>query len=194
MLRSFQLLRRPLLASSSNSWLLASATAARPYVTRTRPVALPIKAVEVLKLSDDNEDTTKATKGILVSTPMLQGSLVQAGDIVAVIETLDGDAAAKVEIPSPCTGRLVELVRDVDDTVHLGDVVVKIDTDAVEAAHSSQSPEQLEAASKLPPIVQDMLQHIQDHHGDLQEEFLQTKLVQNECSLQSKNYEPVRRC
>jgi len=118
---------------------------------------MPIKGVEVMSLGDAADDQQG---GILLELPLLDGSLVQVGDVVAILAA----GGKKLEIPSPTTGRLVQTHFEVGKKISVGDVLVSIDTNAVAESHDT-----LKGSS---PAVQELLQHVTDNGGKIADDYV----------------------
>lgn len=101
------------------------------------------------------------TEGVIVDLPVAPGDVVQADDVVVVLET------DKVSIDVRCTeaGRVLEILGEIDDVVEVGTDLFRMDTDDVVVAEgateSSTTPEaetpvappKVEAAPSPPPAA-----------------------------------------
>lgn len=80
-------------------------------------------------------------EGIITKWLVKEGDLIKEGDSVAEVET----DKVTTEIPSPKTGKIVELRANNGDTIHVGDVFVVIDTDG---AADEESPVEIKDTLK----------------------------------------------
>ena len=123
-------------------------------VRPSSPLAMPIKSVQVLSL-----DGAEQARLIQI---LNKGTQVQVGDVVAIVET---DQGSRVEIASPLTGQLTQHAIPLHDVVRVGDHLLDIDTDVV----PERSQQQLDG--------EELSQHLQDHQGELQDDFFEQYLM-----------------
>jgi pyruvate/2-oxoglutarate dehydrogenase complex dihydrolipoamide acyltransferase (E2) component len=64
-------------------------------------------------------------EGTIASWAVSPGSVVHEGDALAIVET----EKVETELPSPASGRIVEIVVAAGDTVEVGTVVAWLETD-----------------------------------------------------------------
>lgn len=117
---------------------------ARTFVTGTQTRFMPIKTIEVPTMGDS------ITEGTVVDLPVAPGDLVQADDVVVVLET----DKVSVDVRAPEAGALVEIMAEVDDVVAVGAPLFRLDTDAKVEAKSAapeSTPEPAAAQSSAPP-------------------------------------------
>lgn len=154
---------------------MATNKLARCYSTTSR-LSMPMKAIELVSLIADKEE------GIVSELPMVEGSLVQAGDVVVRIRVKNDDDNKDddvVEICAPDTGRL-QIQTSLDASVKIGDTLFTIDTDAVERA-SAGDPQTVK-------LLESFVQHIQDNKGQISEEFWNTSILnKNQDNVEEKN-------
>jgi len=89
---------------------------------------MPIKTIEVPGMGDS------ITEGTVVDLPVAPGDIVQADDVVVVLET----DKVSVDVRAPEGGALVEILAEVDDVLEVGAPLFRIDTDA---AVEAKTPE-----------------------------------------------------
>ncbi|CAB9514379.1 Involved in proper cytoplasmic distribution of mitochondria (By similarity) [Seminavis robusta] len=141
--------------------------------------AMPLKAVEVLSLGDASSSSSAAKKFKLLETPLLKGSFVEQGDIVGIVQQDENNDSSKTfEIPSPSTGRLVQVHMQVGDEIQVGDTLVTIDTDAVEnAAQNATSHNASNATTTTTEPenahVKELILHLQETRGELSDAHVQ---------------------
>lgn len=147
-----------------------------------------MKDVEVLSLgSMADDDNHKYSSGKLLESPILEGSFLEAGDTVGVIEVnTDDDSTStkrRFEIPSPSTGRLVKIHFQTGQEINVGDTLVTIDTDALGSTSTSADASATTTTTpdvddKTSAAVQSFVQHIQsDPQGQLSDEYIQELLA-----------------
>jgi len=84
------------------------------------------------------------TEGTIVDLPLAPGDFVNVDDVVVVLET----DKVSVDVRSPTSGALVEVLGEVDDVVDVGSPLFRIDTDA-DAPDSPGPPAPDEVASEI---------------------------------------------
>jgi 2-oxoisovalerate dehydrogenase E2 component (dihydrolipoyl transacylase) len=101
--------------------------------------------VKDFKLPDLGEGLEE---GDIIAWHVAEGDVIELNQTVADIET----AKAVVAVPSPFAGRVVELVGAVGDTLEVGSVFVRIETD-VEAGAAPRASTGLDADEEPQPLV-----------------------------------------
>nr|MEE4268919.1 2-oxoglutarate dehydrogenase complex dihydrolipoyllysine-residue succinyltransferase [Candidatus Krumholzibacteria bacterium] len=111
-------------------------------------------------------DVTVPDLGESINEVEVSGLLKQQGDAVALDEPLielESDKAT-VEVPAPAAGVLVEILVEEGAVLKTGDILARIDTDAVAAAPSA-ADEQKESAKADTPHVMPAAQRVMDERG-----------------------------
>lgn len=99
-------------------------------------------ALYELKMPKTGESVTEGT---IMTINVKVGDKVEADDVLFEINT----AKVSAEVPSPVDGVVAEVLYEEGDVVHVGEVVIKIETDAtatveVVAEATTQAPEKVE--------------------------------------------------
>lgn len=89
------------------------------------------------------------TEGTIVDLPVAPGEYVHADDIVVVLET----DKVSIDVRSPESGALVEILGEIDDIVEVGSSLFRIDTDAVAPADGPTPLEVSSTVETVPPPV-----------------------------------------
>ncbi len=111
-------------------------------------------------------DVTVPDLGESINEVEVSGLLKQKGDAVALDEPLielESDKAT-VEVPAPAAGVLVEILVEEGAVLKTGDVLARIDTEAVAAAPAA-ADEQKESAKAGTPHVMPAAQRVMDERG-----------------------------
>ena len=150
----------------------------RTYGT-TSILSMPMKDVEIFTLGSSSSKKHKS--GELVDTPLLEGSFVEVGDIVGIVKVGNDDNNLH-EIPSPSTGRIVKIHADIGSEITVGDVLVTIDTDALQQdgtnqpfAGNSNTPPAATASttsSDQEKVMQNFVANIQNNQNTLDDSSL----------------------
>jgi len=92
---------------------------------------MPIKTIEVPTMGDS------ITEGVVVDLPVAIGEIVQADDVVIVLET----DKVSVDVRAPESGAVTAILAELDDVVEVGSDLFKLDTDvATSAAATDNGP------------------------------------------------------
>ncbi|TFZ39966.1 2-oxo acid dehydrogenase subunit E2 [Soehngenia longivitae] len=83
-------------------------------------------------------------EGVITKWLVKEGDMIKEGDSVAEVET----DKVTTEIPSPKTGKIIELKASNGDTIHVGDVFVVIDTEGSAEEVSSEDKKDTLAEKK----------------------------------------------
>lgn len=102
----------------------------RGIASSSLPLWMPVKIVEVPTMGDS------ITEGTIVDLPVAPGDVVQADDVVVVLET----DKVSVDVRSPEAGRVLEILGEIDDVVEVGTDLFRMDTDDVVADDAAESP------------------------------------------------------
>lgn len=143
----------------------------RSFQSTSQPLWLPIKDVEVLSLVGDgavqqNRSDPTIGSGRSTGTARLvqivapPGSLVTAGDVVAVLQTEPNGSTTSVR--SPQDGKIVAWTKTLTERVQLGDVLFRIDTDVGDDVPHND--------------VHELVAHVATHNGTLPDDVFQTYL------------------
>jgi 2-oxoglutarate dehydrogenase E2 component (dihydrolipoamide succinyltransferase) len=110
---------------------------------------MPIKTVHVPTMGDS------ITEGTIVDIPVAPGDYVREDDVVVVLET----DKVSVDVRASESGKVVEILGEVDDVVEVGSALYRLDTD-VEAPDgggggggSVALPSPPTAEATAPPVV-----------------------------------------
>lgn len=101
----------------------------------TKPLQMPVKTIEVPTMGDS------ITEGTIVDIPVAPGDYVNEEDVVLVLET----DKVSIDVRASESGKVLEILGEVDDIVEVGSPLYKMDTD-VEAPAGSDSGGSSEAA------------------------------------------------
>jgi tetratricopeptide (TPR) repeat protein len=145
--------------SSNQTMTTTLSSLARPSLPRW----MPVKSVQVFSL--EGAERAKLVK--MAPT----GTVVHAGDIVAVLETVP--KGKLIEVASPLTGQLTKIKIPLQEIVQVGDDLMEVDTDFV-IPTSSQQQQQPQTQQQLDSDA--LLQHLKQNKGELQEQFFQQYL------------------
>ena len=96
---------------------------------------MPVKTIEVPTMGDS------ITEGTIVDIPVAPGDYVNEEDVVLVLET----DKVSIDVRASESGKVLEILGEVDDIVEVGSPLYKMDTD-VEAPAGSDSGGNSEAA------------------------------------------------
>ncbi|TJX64207.1 2-oxo acid dehydrogenase subunit E2 [Soehngenia saccharolytica] len=122
-------------------------------------------------------------EGIITKWLVKEGDLIKEGDSVAEVET----DKVTTEIPSPKTGKIVELRANNGDTIHVGDVFVVIDT---EGAADEESPvEKKDTLNEKKEIVEE------ENAGVVGEVIASSEVIapSDESNFRSENKDEVKK-
>lgn len=122
-------------------------------------------------------------EGIITKWLVKEGDLIKEGDSVAEVET----DKVTTEIPSPKTGKIVELRANNGDTIHVGDVFVVIDT---EGAADEESPvEKKDTINEKKEIVEE------ENAGVVGEVIASSEVIapSDESNFRSENKDEVKK-
>jgi 2-oxoglutarate dehydrogenase E2 component (dihydrolipoamide succinyltransferase) len=109
---------------------------------------MPIKTVHVPTMGDS------ITEGTIVDIPVAPGDYVREDDVVVVLET----DKVSVDVRASESGKVVEILGEVDDVVEVGSALYRLDTD-VEApdggggAKADAPPTPVAVEATTPSIV-----------------------------------------
>ena len=141
-----------------------AANSVRHHHAATPVWRLPIQTVELLGLMPGSGHTLSKTTAQVVEQPVVVGSWVDAGDLVAVLET---DQGIRTEIRAPESGGRVQAWHcQVDDHVSIGDALFDLDTAGPAAVED--------------PDVQAVRNEMQAHGGNITDSFLQKYMEQGD--------------
>lgn len=91
------------------------------YVTSTKTSLLPVQVINVPTMGDS------ITEGTIVDIPVGPGDYVEADDVVIVLET----DKVSVDVRANESGKIVDILGEVDQVMEVGSGLYKIDTDDV---------------------------------------------------------------
>lgn len=141
-------------SATSSRWSgLLPRVSNRSFVSPTLSCGMPIKTIELVSLGK-----VTVEKGRLVEVTVPPGQYVQAGDIVAVVDTPYGD---RIQVATPESGRLVAILHELLDSVRVGDALFSLDTDQT-----------MPAAAETGSDEQAIVNHMQENGGLLGETFV----------------------
>ena len=112
-------------------------------------------------------EVTMPQMGVSVAEGTIVGWRKQPGDWVEADETVCDISTDKIdtEIPSPASGRVVEILVDVNQTVTVGTPLARIDTGAqpgqAHAVESNGKTEEVDRSHVISPVVR----RVADEHG-----------------------------
>jgi len=121
-----------LASKRSNAVTSIASQACRCYTDGgTHTWMMPIKTIEVPTMGDS------ITEGVVVDLPVAIGEIVQADDVVIVLET----DKVSVDVRAPESGAVTAILAQLDDVVEVGSDLFKLDTDvATSAAATDNEP------------------------------------------------------
>jgi len=122
-----------------------------PYSTSsllTKPLQMPVKTIEVPTMGDS------ITEGTIVDIPVAPGDYVNEEDVVLVLET----DKVSIDVRASESGKVLEILGEVDDIVEVGSPLYKMDTDVEAPAGSDSGSEAastptVETAAATEPVV-----------------------------------------
>ena len=103
---------------------------------------MPVKSIDVPTMGDS------ITEGTIVDIPVAPGDYVNEEDVVLVLET----DKVSVDVRAPESGKIVEILGEVDDVVEVGSELYRLDTD-VEAPAGGAVPTPTAEAATPPPAA-----------------------------------------
>ena len=114
----------------------------------TKPLQMPVKTIEVPTMGDS------ITEGTIVDIPVAPGDYVNEEDVVLVLET----DKVSIDVRASESGKVLEILGEVDDIVEVGSPLYKMDTDVEAPAGSDGSSEAaptpiVETAATSEPVV-----------------------------------------
>jgi len=92
---------------------------------------MPVKTIEVPTMGDS------ITEGTIVDIPVAPGDYVNEEDVVLVLET----DKVSIDVRASESGKVLEILGEVDDIVEVGSPLYKMDTDVEAPAGSDGSSE-----------------------------------------------------
>lgn len=92
------------------------------------------------------------TEGKLVHWKVKVGDDIKIDDAIAEVET----DKATVDIPSPFTGKVTELIGNDGDTLHVGDVIMKIDSENISTEVKESENVVAEAKVEVTPVKKEI--------------------------------------
>ena len=97
----------------------------------TKPLQMPVKTIEVPTMGDS------ITEGTIVDIPVAPGDYVNEEDVVLVLET----DKVSIDVRASESGKVLEILGEVDDIVEVGSPLYKMDTDVEAPADGGGSSE-----------------------------------------------------
>ncbi|UCG49524.1 MAG: biotin/lipoyl-binding protein, partial [Phycisphaerales bacterium] len=95
--------------------------------------------IEEVKLPEISENVES---GVVIAALVKAGDFVEKEQPLVELET----EKATFEVPSPFSGKVVEISVNEEDEINVGQVIAKIDTDAEAARQQEQKPAEVETA------------------------------------------------
>ena len=105
---------------------------------------MPVKSIDVPTMGDS------ITEGTIVDIPVAPGDYVNEEDVVLVLET----DKVSVDVRAPESGKIVEILGEVDDVVEVGSELYRLDTDVEAPAGGAAPTPTAEAVTPPPPVAE----------------------------------------
>lgn len=113
------------------------------YVTSTKTSLLPVQVINVPTMGDS------ITEGTIVDIPVGPGDYVEADDVVIVLET----DKVSVDVRANESGKIVDILGEVDQVMEVGSGLYKIDTDDVGEASNKKDAKKEEDLVETQAVV-----------------------------------------
>lgn len=113
------------------------------YVTSTKTSLLPVQVINVPTMGDS------ITEGTIVDIPVGPGDYVEADDVVIVLET----DKVSVDVRANESGKIVDILGEVDQVMEVGSGLYKIDTDDVGEASNKKDAKKEEDVVETQAVV-----------------------------------------
>jgi len=113
------------------------------YVTSTKTSLLPVQVINVPTMGDS------ITEGTIVDIPVGPGDYVEADDVVIVLET----DKVSVDVRANESGKIVDILGEVDQVMEVGSGLYKIDTDDVGESSNKKDAKKEEDVVETQAVV-----------------------------------------